>query len=487
MSSRKHSNNNRIWNFIKGAAMVLISVIAFCAAFWVGSSFNNLDDYLEKLGIKQPSYDNASDVTTTYVYKGEDTVDSSESKGTVAGAESVLLPDSKESEVDTAGAGKDIDSTISSLYKQVDDNSDGAGTKASREEIGLTEEGIKKLCKAQSGNFAYEKLTETGKILYVEILAILQNHAKDVSISIVNDDAVNVVFDYVLKDHPEIFWADGYKCSKHSIAGVLTDITFSGNYLYDKAEVERRQAKINEYVNKCLANAPSSDDEYFAIKYIYEYIVEHTEYSRESPDNQNICSVFIDGKSVCNGYAKATQYLLNKLGIECTFVSGTVSGEGVADAKHAWNLVRCNNAYYYLDTTWGDASYHTAYGSFADATKVPSVNYDYLLVTTKEIERNHKISDILRVPECNSMTDNYFVREDEYFTSDDLTLVKDLFDRRYKDGSDNVTIKCANEEVYKSLFDKLITKSGVFDYLKKDTHEVSYTTFEESGRIIIWL
>ena len=85
------------------------------------------------------------------------------------------------------------------------------------------------------------------------------------------------------------------------------------------------------------------------------------------------------------------------------------------------------------------------------------------------------------------MTDNYYVREDEYFKNDDLNLVKDLFDRRYKDGSDNVTIKCSSKEVYDSLYNKLINEKNVFEYLQGNTKTVSYTIFEETKTIIFWL
>ena len=91
------------------------------------------------------------------------------------------------------------------------------------------------------------------------------------------------------------------------------------------------------------------------------------------------------------------------------------------------------------------------------------------------------------MPVCSSMTDNYYVREDEYFKSAEMSLIKDLFDRRYKDGSDNVTMKCATKEVYDSIFEQLITNKGVFDVLQGDTSSVSYTTFAETRTIIFWI
>ena len=240
-------------------------------------------------------------------------------------------------------------------------------------------------------------------------------------------------------------------------------------------------------MNECLAGAPSTTDDYYVVKYVYEYLIKNTEYDATNSDNQNICSVFIDKKSVCNGYAKATQYLLGKLGIKCVLVTGTVDTKSARNVRHAWNLVLCNDAYYHLDTTWGDSSYQTSNGESADATRLPAVNYDYLNVTTDEILKNHEISDDIYLPVCNSMKDNYYVREDEYFTSAELSLVKELFDRRYADGSENVVIKCADKSVYDALFEELITQRGVFEYLQGDTSTVSYTTFADTNTIIFWL
>lgn len=458
---KKHTRKLNI-----GKRFIVAAVLGLMLGILAGCAYSSFDEYLEILGIKDSEYEDSSEDATTYVISEED--------------DPLSVVEEKET------VNQDFGSQMESFYKQIT-GEEAQEDKAAREAIGLTEESIEAMKKEQEGNYAYDKLTEAGKTLYVEILTIVQHQAEDILVSTVSDDAVKLVFDYVFIDHPEIFWVDGYTTQDRSVKGVVNKITFTGRYTCDMEEVEKRQKQINEYVNKCLADAPSSDDEYFAIKYVYDYIIDHTEYVSGAPDNQNICSVFINGKSVCNGYAKATQYLLNKLGIQCIFVSGTVPNIGGRTAKHAWNIVRCNDAYYYIDTTWGDSSFRSENSSLADSSKMPPVNYDYLCVTTDEISKTHTISDIIRVPECNSMADNYYVREDEYFKNDNLDLVKDLFDRRYKDGSDYVTIKCATQEVYDSLFEKLINDRKVFDYLKEDTHIVDYTTFQDSRTIIVWI
>ena len=148
---------------------------------------------------------------------------------------------------------------------------------------------------------------------------------------------------------------------------------------------------------------------------------------------------------------------------------------------------KCNDAYYYVDTTWGDA-FSDEDTQSALTVRNPSVYYDYLNVTTDYIEKCHVLSDFARFPECNSMTDNYFVREDEYFKTADITLVKDLIDRRVKEGRDNATMKCADKEVYDSLYNLLFEEREIFNALPEGKNNVAdYTAMPDSDIIIIWL
>lgn len=464
----------------KTAALLLVATLV--AGSLSGCEYDSVDDYLEALGMKDQPDDSEGSILEPI-----EGTEVSPSESTASDSELQLPTDliSEEESLESVEQSGPADEEFSSEYKEPSEADDAV--KKARADVGLTEEGVQELKKQQQGLYAYERLTDSGKALYVEMLAILQNMGTDVTVSTTSDEAIELVFEYVMADHPEIFYVDGYQYTNYSVGDVITRVSFTGNYLYSQDEVNRRQSRINEEVNKCLAGAPSSEDDFYVIKYVYEYLISNTDYDVNAEDNQNICSVFLNKASVCNGYAKAAQLLLNKLGVQCTLVTGTVNTRTSTGVRHAWNLVLCNNAYYFLDVTWGDSSYQTASGESADASRLPEVNYDYLNVSTSEIGRTHVIADIIAMPLCNSMVDNYYVRENEYFTNDELSLVKDLFDRRYSEGSNNVTIKCATDEIYDSLFNKLVTERNVFEYLQGDTSQVSYTAFKETRTIMFWI
>ncbi|MGN1146940.1 MAG: transglutaminase domain-containing protein, partial [Lachnospiraceae bacterium] len=202
----------------------------------------------------------------------------------------------------------------------------------------------------QLGRYCYDSLSADEQLWYEDMYAIMAGMHTDVELSAqgnqtVGEQGIDKIFQCVMNDHPELFYVKGYTYTHYTYGGETAKINFSGTYTMDADERDRRQVLIDAAVEECLSGISMEASDYEKVKYVYEYLISHTEYDQNAEDNQNICSVFIDRQSVCQGYAKATQYLLNKLGVGATLVIGSVYG----GESHAWNLVLIDGKFYYVD------------------------------------------------------------------------------------------------------------------------------------------
>lgn len=290
---------------------------------------------------------------------------------------------------------------------------------------------------------------------------------------------IDRIFQCVLNDHPEFFYVEGYTYTTHLRENEIEKIEFTGTYSVEQEEAELRQIQIESEAARILEQLPAQTGEYEIIKWIYEYLIRSTEYDLTAQDNQNIYSVLIGKRSVCQGYARAVQYMLQQAGIECILVTGTVeSGEG-----HAWNLVNCDGRYYYVDATWGDVCYEAS----TVGSDFPAVSYDYLCITTQQLLRTHTISEAFPVPYCDSMEANYYVREGAYFTTVDKEQIQAVFAAAEAAGYEAVTLKCAGEAVYRELVELLVGQQEIFDYMECDTGEIAYAENEEQLSVTFWV
>lgn len=365
-----------------------------------------------------------------------------------------------------------------SLFESGKDAGQDAEDEAARHMTGLSENGLSESMQAQDGGFCYDRISGEDKQLYMEIYTILSNHAEDIKIRSLDADQADRVFQYVCDDHPELFFLDGYSMSKYTVNEEVTALYFSGKYTKAQEESLSLQKQIDERVSQCLAGMPDSSDEYDKAKYIYEYIIQNTEYDTGAPDNQNICSVFLNGRSVCQGYAKAAQYLLQQAGIECALISGTVKG----GEPHAWNLMKLNGVWCYMDTTWGDASYREADGE----VHTDGINYDFLGADDEQMNRTHRAVTNLALPACDSLVNFYYVREGNYLTGNDMSQIREFFEQAYEKEQESVTIKCSGEDVYAFLIDELITKKGWVD-VTGGSRSIRYVRLDDNLTLICYL
>lgn len=329
--------------------------------------------------------------------------------------------------------------------------------------------------------YAYHHLDTERQKVYLEMLDALTGMKSGVPLSTVDKSILDVVFACVMNDHPELFYVDGYQYTEYTLGSVVTSITFSGTYSMTNAQAEEAGLMIEQRLAECLAQVPSDEDEYSTVRYLYEWLINNTEYDRTADNNQNICSVFLQGRSVCQGYAKAMQYMLQAADIQCVLVTGFTNGE-----RHGWNLVRVNGSYYYLDPTWGDASYASGSADSALTGVVPAINYDYFLVTTDEITRTHSIEKVVELPECTAVADNYFVREGLYFDSYDAEKLAAVFGSEETRAAGCVTLKCDTSETYELMVQTLIGSQAIFDFVDKQGESIAYTSNDEQRTISFW-
>ena len=328
--------------------------------------------------------------------------------------------------------------------------------------------------------YYYSALNEDEKKVYEEIYSSLKNRDEARELSTVDTQLVEKIFKCVLNDHPKFYYVEGYSYMTYTRKDKIVKLEMVGTYSKTEEECEVLDVQIENAVNKCFSGMKSGLSDYEKVKYIYEYIIDTTEYKLESQDNQNICSVFLNGESVCMGYAKTMQYLLLKQNIFCTLVNGTaLHGE-----EHAWNLILLDGQYYHVDVTWGDSSYMVTNGEdFFSETP----NYGFFCVPTEEISKTHTIKSVVELPQCIAWESNYYIKEGLYFKSLDTEKIAQVFGRAYETGENHLEIKCQDVVVFREIYGYLIEEQNVFQYLNDEKDTVSYYEDEELLMLEFWL
>ena len=301
--------------------------------------------------------------------------------------------------------------------------------------------------------FYYGLLTEEEKLIYREILCGLEEQKENIYIHCEKPDTANGILKDILRDHPECFWCDGASTTI-SYSKALTEEKYSvitPTYNCSKEERVKRQEEIDLAVQQIMQNVDAAQSEYEKILFVYEYIINNTDYDKGAEDNQNIYSVFYRKSSVCAGYAKSVQYLLQKMGVYAVYVTGTTD-EG---SLHAWNIVKCDDRFYHVDATWGDPVYQQTEEN--QPSEFQNITYDYMCCDDENILKTHCPDPDYPYPECDSMACNYYVVQGNYYDDYDRDTILSVMDHTMYERRNPTVFKFSNSGAYEQAKDAILT------------------------------
>lgn len=297
--------------------------------------------------------------------------------------------------------------------------------------------------------YGYNSLDEEAQKVYRQLAAGIENFQEEIPVDSTSQEQLEKVMRVLIADHPEYFWTDGTSSYTYQElpGGRAWNMEVRPEYQVGSQEAQTLKAQIEAKADQWIQGAPEGDA-YEKIKYVYETLIDQVEYQENSPQNQNIRSVFLEGKTVCMGYSKAAQYLLNRMGIFCTLVTGTVTGE--KPSSHAWNLVRIGEQYYYMDVTWGNPGYLNPVEDDA------YISYSYLCCNEETLAPTHVPDDTIPLPSCQDDSYNYYKNKGRWYDSFDWNQIYQVIQEDLVQGAEMTELRFAGQESYDLAAEALV-------------------------------
>lgn len=204
--------------------------------------------------------------------------------------------------------------------------------------------------------------------------------------------AVKDMMDDILINAPEVFYLENYY---YSITDRVLSIDF--NYNYSLEEIQRVENRCDEIVSLQRNKWGNLADYDLALK-IHDVLLRKVTYTLgDEKELHSIVGPFMNGKGVCEGFAKAFKYLADQHGLQSINVIGTSTDPQTGiNEPHLWNLVLIDGAWRHIDVTFDSTIRATEFN-----------RYDYFCITDEEISEEHfwRRNDY---PEANGSHIDYF-------------------------------------------------------------------------------
>jgi len=309
----------------------------------------------------------------------------------------VLLPFVPEK---TVYAEKLSDSAFISIERIELSEEEGKALREKLDELEEAEETVKNDLVSSNdyiNNYFYDYLNSNEKEFYDEadrICSSYMNSSSDIQMIELNEEERYYMGYVNVEDltEDEIYETYMYFFVNQSQYFYLDNcINYDGQYIYmsvydvfaDAASRNEARDMVFSVIDEYVTEASKESSKYLQMKNVYERMCEKITYGWTDYSQSVYSSV--TNRTVCTGYSRLFQMVLNKLGIM------TIN---VTSETHCWNKVYYAGRWYVVDVTWGDGSRKTDYSYFLTSDSRVN-NKDHLLedFETNTVPESAKIFD----------------------------------------------------------------------------------------------
>lgn len=257
----------------------------------------------------------------------------------------------------------------------------------------------------ENGKIIYEKLYENKENLKTGTYTIQFGNAfYDILSQENGSDKLQEEYQTAIEaftyDNPDVFYIDVTKMyinietiqkifsTKYNVyINSAKDPTYLLDGFTSKEQIDQCESQVIA-VKIQILNQIAGKNDIEKMKYIHDYLVDTIEYDQTFTEKNiyNIYGALVSKTCVCEGYAKALQYLLNEAELENIIITGTATNSDGKTENHAWNYVNINEKWYAIDTTWDDPII------VGGGKLTNTIRYRYFLKGSSTMNKNHFIS-----------------------------------------------------------------------------------------------
>lgn len=313
-----------------------------------------------------------------------------------------------------------------------------------------------------SGGWCYQRLDDRLKTGYAEVYtAIRDSFGRDEQVTISDSvqgssreylglrvdlseplhsrEEAERLYTAITWDNPQFFYiGNTYSYEGYRAGNVDNYDVFCLVFTMNAQERDRAARQLEDAVDLVMegvADSPNGGMTGFDAELLmHDRLAERCTYETRAAGEEDPAAVYpsaftaygalVEGRAVCEGYARAMQLLLHHAGMECTLVTGTDENR----VAHMWNLVTVEGKNYHLDPTWNDSG--------------DRLSHAYFNLTTEEILRTHTIdAGNIGVDTCTAIDANYYRRTGMYLETARRDEIAAVIAREIEKGSEEIDLR----------------------------------------------